>query len=838
MITTSPTQVDTRAGRSAKIIDALVLMMLGAFAVAQPILSDFRAGAGYFVARRNEPLEILLLVVVLIIVPGALANLVVWAADGFTEKARANTQTVFVGVFVALISQTALVRLSSINWPVLAVGSLLVGAVASRAYGRSNWFRTFLMYLIPAPVVFAMFFLFTPPVARYVFPSDPDTFETGRASATPVVFVVFDELPVVSLLDESGGIDTTRFPNFAALASISTWYKHTASAHESTLWAVPALLTGRTPEISSLPTAADHPGNLFTLLNPSHQLHVVEPFTHLCPPELCGQFPASSLAERSRTLLSDTGELYQMMLTPDSASSVSVSDPFNEFDPATASQAVERESFVDQLDRFDEFLEDIGSSDSVLHFIHVFLPHAPFRYYPSSVQYNDAGELAGHDDELWVEPALANQGYQRHLMQVGMVDGLIGDLVSRLAQAGILDESVLVVTADHGVSFQPGQPRRPLVEANAFDIGLVPLFIKGPHQEEGAIDLRPSRAIDVLPTVASYLGLELPWEHDGRSLLAVVEDALPLTVKAGDGSDVPLDDVERGLRSAVSRKTSLFGVTNGTLDLYSFGGYDSLIGSASSGLPANSLDLRAEVDESWRLAHVAPYTGFVPGFIHGRLRGEVEAAPYVAIAVNGVVRSVVETYAVVSDRASFSAILPDSAFVAGFNELDILAVSGPSVAPVVHGVDLEGQPRFEMERADNGRVTRLVDLEGDSWRLEERSPMFGFVDDAEWPESGLPGGGTDLYLAGWAIDQIDEEPVERVVVFVNDVFAGSAEVDRERSDIEESYENDDVLVSGFVARLSQFLPTANMEVRVFALSNGLAEELQITDKALADIAAG
>ena len=65
---------------------------------------------------------------------------------------------------------------------------------------------------------------------------------------------------------------------------MSTWYKYTAAAHDYTWWAVPALLTGQLPDTSRLPTAANYPGNLFTLLDDSHELNVVEPFTRLVPP--------------------------------------------------------------------------------------------------------------------------------------------------------------------------------------------------------------------------------------------------------------------------------------------------------------------------------------------------------------------------------------------------------------------------------------------------------------------------------------------------------------------------------------------------------------------------
>ena len=41
-----------------------------------------------------------------------------------------------------------------------------------------------------------------------------------------VVFVVFDEFSVASLMDESLHVDPVRFPNFASLAQTSTWFRN------------------------------------------------------------------------------------------------------------------------------------------------------------------------------------------------------------------------------------------------------------------------------------------------------------------------------------------------------------------------------------------------------------------------------------------------------------------------------------------------------------------------------------------------------------------------------------------------------------------------------------
>ena len=109
------------------------------------------------------------------------------------------------------------------------------------------------------------------------------------------------------------------------------------------------------------------------------------------------------------------------------------------------------------------------------------------------------------------------QGYQRYLGQVGLVDTLIGRLVSRLKAEGLYDRSLIVFTADHGVSFRPNQPRRLLTEENAPDIMRVPLFIKAPHQRDGVINDRNVETVDIVPTLADLLHVSLPWTVDGQS---------------------------------------------------------------------------------------------------------------------------------------------------------------------------------------------------------------------------------------------------------------------------------------------------------------------------------
>jgi hypothetical protein len=369
---------------------------------------------------------------------------------------------------------------------------------------------------------------------------------------------------------------------------------------------------------------------------------------------------------------------------------------------------------------------------------------------------------------------------------------------------------------------------------------MVPLFVKAPHQSLAVVDSIPSRTIDLLPTLADHLGLELTWEHDGRSLLEIGREAAPLIVQGRSGNAVTLTDVEEGVAQSSTYLHSLLGDGQQSLNLYSLGVFDSVLNTNTESIPFGSSTLTASVDEIWRVAHVSPKTGlFVPGFIHGQLSGDVESESGVGIALNGRVLSVVPVFDVDADGAKFSAIIPDEAFHTGFNQLEVFEVSGSPGSPILEAIDLPGNVEFTMERARSGRVTRLVGSDGTTWPIEEESPISGNVDEAAWFVTQIAGGEIkDLVLNGWAIEDERIRPAESVVFFVDGTFAGSTLLDLERPDIEDSYADEDALMSGFVGRLSDLNSAPGIEIQAFALSDGVAEELTITDEVQADIAAG
>ena len=141
-----------------------------------------------------------------------------------------------------------------------------MAAVAAGAAHHGG--RLLLSYLAVANLAFVGMFLFASPTSKLIAGGDSD--DLGEVSVpepgAPVVVLVLDEFPAATIMRADGTINSDRYPGFAELASVSTWFRNASSQHNLTHRAVPSILDGRLAADGTLPTYADHPRNLFTLL--------------------------------------------------------------------------------------------------------------------------------------------------------------------------------------------------------------------------------------------------------------------------------------------------------------------------------------------------------------------------------------------------------------------------------------------------------------------------------------------------------------------------------------------------------------------------------------------
>ena len=664
--------------------DGLHLLVLCSFALAQPLFDLIGRNPEFFATRRSGAVEIVAFAVGVTLLPPALL-LVLEALAGLAGRpGRRGLHLALVATLVALAALPALARLADGPAVALLGGAAALGALGALAYRRVGAVRSFVSVATFAPPLFVGLFLLGSPVTPLVLPREPAVALAPVSARTPVVVLVMDELPVTSLMDERRRIDAVRYPHFAALARDSTWFRNATTPHGVTPSALPAILTGRYVSNDALPVSSDHPHSLFTLLGASYRLNVSEEVTEVCPPQLC-RVDRQGLRARLRSLSVDVAVAYAHVVAPPALRErlPSITGTWRNFGSddgksPTRDVPVIRSDQATRLDRFLPALEP--SSRPGLHFLHLLLPHGPWKYLPSGRRYESTTHYPGLVDERWSSDTwLVTQSFQRHLLQLEFADRELGRLIARLKRSGLYERALLVVLADHGVSFKPGGWRRPVSAGNVGDVAPMPMFVKRPRQRRGRIDDGLVRTIDVLPTIADVLDVPLRAPVDGRSVYVRPRPARRrLDVMTDTGARIAVDPaaLERAKSRTLERKLALFGAGRERPGLFGVGAHPELLGRRLDELPrAAPSGLRVQIDGAERLRSVDRSAGFVPARIIGRLSGPgAERRLDLAIALNGRVAALSRTHTT-GERPWFSALVPESALREGSNELSVLVVS-------------------------------------------------------------------------------------------------------------------------------------------------------------------
>jgi hypothetical protein len=595
-------------------IRALHLLVLSSFAIAQPLFDLLGRNGEFFAARGSTRWDVVLFAFVLVLVPPAVLLAV--------ETLVPRIHPFFVGGLLALLILEAIRGAGGPGWLLVAL-AVAVGAAGALLYVRRPAARTIVTVLAPAPLLFLALFLLNSDASRLTLSTADTAHAAGAKPRTSVVLVAFDELPVNSLLDSRGRIDAARFPNFARLARGSTWFPDTSTVAEGTTHAVPAILTGRFPRAGELPVYTDHRQNLFTLLGGSADLHVLDEETHLCPPKLCPGLEGS-FGGRMETLAEDTGVVYLHRLLPnDLAGGIpSIANGWDNF-------LRDASAHHDPGQLPPSFLASLKPGPRpALWYLHVMLPHSPWTYLPSGRRYSVRAAPGWGPDEVWTDnQAAVDQYWQRHLLQLAYADRVLGRLLARLRASTLYDRALVVVTADHGVSFRASQKRRPLSQANLQDIAWVPLLVKLPGQHRGRVVRRPVRTIDILPTIAAVAGLKITWPVDGQNALspARVERKVVLIKDHGKRFVLPVGQLEAERQAALRRQLALFGSDEPPSTFYAVGTFRSLLGHTTADLRR----ARVELDDLDRSSDPVQ----VSGKIDANVRNVVVAAGGKVVAV-------------------------------------------------------------------------------------------------------------------------------------------------------------------------------------------------------------
>lgn len=676
---------------------------LATVSVGQPVLDLLARNPEFFVARDAPASDVVGLAVVVVLVLPAALSVVAWGMGFLHPRAGRAAAAVVVSVaaaplFLRLLRDVGLVP----GWAVVAA-ALLLGVGVAIALDRNDGLGPVLSFGIVLPLLLVGWFVFTSPVAALITPQRVELLPRRTVGApTDVVFFIFDEFPLATVLDERGAVDRRAFPNFARLAATSTWFTGATTVHRATTQAVPAILDGRYPRKDVLPTASDRPENLFTLVGSDLRVVAEEAVGQMCPPQICTEDVAPAPG-RIEALASDVGILTGHMFLPaDLATELPPADEgwgfFGGADEPEGPRTrpppgdARGEAWVDPGPGADAYMSEIApSATPTLFFKHVLLPHTPWRYLPSGQEYPQelpvpgSRPIPGRHGSRWIDdPWLVAQGYQRHILQAMNVDRLVGEALDKLAETGLLDDSLVVVVSDHGAAFTPGRPRRGGGAGTQGEVGPVPLFVKLPGQTEPRVVDRAVQTIDVLPTVADVLDADPGWDLDGVSLLDEASYTHPSERPGVTRLARRFIPGTARLEEIVARKFALFGDRRGGIDPYLLApdGTRPLLGGAT---PPESPEERgsATLENPAALRDVNAGGRLLPALLKGEvdLATEVTERPRLAVSLNGRVASVTLGYDRDGTTWRFQAMLPPSLFRDGANHVDVHLVGESNGRP-------------------------------------------------------------------------------------------------------------------------------------------------------------
>jgi hypothetical protein len=476
--------------------------------------------------------------------------------------------------------------------------------------------------------------------------------EPAAAEARPpVVVVVLDEFPTESLTTPSGEIDAARYPNFAALARTSTWFRNAYTIFDSTFQALPSILDGRMPRDGTAADVRSHQPSVYHLMHRlGYEVVKVESASAVCPQWIC---------EGTRTRR--PGVLQRL---------------HGSGRPA----------------RLRAWIGAIRERNRpTFYFHHALLPHEPWLYLPSGRQSRPAGVErfpAMNKPPGWHDQGLTDHNQLRHLLQVGFVDRELGRMMRRLRRTELFDRALIIVLADHGYSFEVDvATRRGITERNIDEIAPIPFFVKTPGQTEGRVDHSLVRNVDVLPTIADVLGVRVPRQADGHSAFAAMTRAREHVslVKRDFSRLVSVERDEWLRRRAAQRRENarLFGTGAGSereygdpwASAFRIGPRPDLLGERV-GTPPRAPGLGAVLMHARLLNRVDPRGPVVPTRVVGRIEGSTPGAVRdLAVAVNGRIRAVGRSFRLRGrEWELFSLIFPEGALRRGDNRLQLLEV--------------------------------------------------------------------------------------------------------------------------------------------------------------------
>lgn len=180
------------------------------------------------------------------------------------------------------------------------------------------------------------------------------------------------------------------------------------------------------------------------------------------------------------------------------------------------------------------YLEEVDAGESFFMFLHTYAAHDPYTppkecrslFWegppPEEVPLSESSVLTDHNNG-WtlVSPLQAEYYASQYDAEIRCLDAVVGDFIRGVEDLGLLDETTIVITSDHGEEFlEHGM----LAHEQIYNENLhVPLLVLPPGGTPGRRVTQVVESIDIGPTLLEMAGLEPMSGATGRSLLPLIQ---------------------------------------------------------------------------------------------------------------------------------------------------------------------------------------------------------------------------------------------------------------------------------------------------------------------------
>ena len=389
---------------------------------------------------------------------------------------------------------------SSLVWLVL-VDLIFLAAVVGLAIWLFRGLAMFFAYMSPVAIVMTVLIPFQVPTGGGL----PGTFAQEVETAThsesqPAVFIlVFDELGY-DVLSKEGKVDAESFPNIAALAGDGVWFTNATTNNFRSV-----------VTLSNIIDAANSLAQYFDIRLYTQFLRVEQRYVDDCGKVMTCRGVGYLTANNQLRLAGNLVLRAFYEATPKSVDTA-IDRPmgwlldrlgwaYPSVDPALFHMFTKRQ--------FSVFLDDIEGQKSQgrIHVLHLLIPHNPFAFNGEGMALSTVSPGAPSPTSPMGSPSV-----ERYRQQTMFVDVLVGRFISKLKSEGIYDESVIILTGDHGPRAHFPSSLSPPDEF----LPHVPLVILAPGLNSRASDV-DYQHIDFGPTLTDILGLPLPKDAEGVS---------------------------------------------------------------------------------------------------------------------------------------------------------------------------------------------------------------------------------------------------------------------------------------------------------------------------------